>query len=52
MPNEFQELIDLYNKDPDALLQVFVDNPALRDQVLKLEATFSAGEEVVWKASR
>jgi hypothetical protein len=46
MDKSFGPLIKLYKESPEKLLQVFLDNPDLRDQVIELNATFEAGERV------
>jgi hypothetical protein len=43
---DFSELIRLYKESPEKVIQIFQENPALRDQILALNELFKAGEEV------
>src|SRR5688572_1063669 len=46
MNSEFDELIKIYQKDPNILLQIFIDNPDLALRWKEWNATLQAGDEV------
>lgn len=44
--SEVTDLLELYQRDPQAVLEIFKNNPALRDKFIELDDIWRAGEAV------